>query len=85
MNSNSLQFSNTENSKLETLTSQQVSLFVAAIKKVSGIFIRSDLEVSQARYKMKHEHAAKAEPHQNIVSTLPIEEKLKLGMYHFMG
>jgi hypothetical protein len=84
MNNNSLLYSNTENSKLETLASHQVSFLVAAIRKVSGIFIRSDLGVSQARNKMKRRHAVKAELHQDIVSTLPLEEKLKLGMYHFM-
>ena len=84
MNSNSLQYSNTGNSKLETLTVRQLSFLMAVIRKVSSYFVRSDIEVSLAKYKMKHERAAKAALYQGTLGALPLEEKLKLGMYHFM-
>ncbi len=84
MNSNSLQHSNAGNTKLETFVSQQVSFLTTIIRKASSFFIRSEIEKSQARYKMKRQQQARAQLHQDIVNTLPVEEKLRLGMYHFM-
>jgi hypothetical protein len=85
MNSNSLQHSNAGNTKLETFVSQQVSFLTTIIRKASSFFIRSEIEKSQARYKMKRQQQARAQLHQDIVNTLPVEEKLRLGMYHFMN
>jgi hypothetical protein len=85
MNSNSLQHSNAGNTKLETFVSQQVSFLTTIIRKAFSFFIRSEIEKSQARYKMKRQQQARAQLHQDIVNTLPVEEKLRLGMYHFMN
>ncbi len=84
MNSNSLQYSNAGNSKLETLAVRQLSFLMAVIRKVSGIFIRSDIDVWLTKYNMKHERAAKAALHQGTLGALPLEEKHRLGMYHLM-
>ncbi len=84
MNSNSLQYSNAGNSKLETLAVRQLSFLMAVIRKVLGIFIRSDIEVSLAKHKMKHKRAAKVALQQGTLGALPLEEKHKLGMYHLM-
>jgi len=84
MNSKSLQYSDAGNSKLETLAVQQISFLAAVIRNVSDIFIRSDIEVSLAKYKMKRERAAKVALHQGTLGALPLEEKHKLGMYHLM-
>ena len=74
----------TENSQLETLAVGQLSFLMAVIRKVSGIFVRSDIEVSQAKYKMKQERAAKAALLQGTPGALSLEEKHKLGLYHLM-
>ena len=84
MNSKTLLFSNAGNTRLATLASQQVSFLTAIIRTVSRFIIRSEIEKSQAIYKMKRQQEAKPQLHQDIVNTLPVEEKLRLGMYHFM-
>jgi hypothetical protein len=84
MNSKSLQYNNIANSKLEKLATAQTSLITGAIRKLFDFLTRSEIEQAQASYKMKRKHETQAELHQDIVGTLPIEEKLRLGMYHFM-
>ena len=84
MNSKSLPYTDIANSKLEKLATEQTSLFTAIIRKVSAFLTRSEIEQAQASYKMKRKHEAQAELHQDIVGKLPAEEKLRLGMYHFM-
>jgi hypothetical protein len=84
MNSKDLQYSIAGNSRLETFISQQVSLLTTIIRKASSFINRSEIEKSQARYKMKRQLRAQAQLQQDIVSTLPVETKLGLGMYHFM-
>jgi hypothetical protein len=85
MNSESLQYSIVGNSKLETFISQQVSFLTTIIRQASSFINRSEIEKSQARYKMKRQQRAQAQLHQDIVNTLSVEEKLRLGMYHFMN
>jgi hypothetical protein len=84
MNSKSLQYNNIANSKLEKLATAQTSFITGIIRKVFDSLTRSEIEKAQASYKMKRKHETQAELHQDIVGTLPIEEKLRLGMYHFM-
>jgi hypothetical protein len=84
MNSKNLQYSVAGNSKLETFISQQVSLLTTITSKAFSFIIRSEIEKSQAKYKMKRQQRAQAQLHQDIVNTLPVETKLGLGMYHFM-
>ena len=84
MNSKDLQYGIAGNSKLETFISQQVSLLTTIISKASSFMIRFEIEKSQARYKIKRQLRAQAQLQQDIVSTLPLETKLGLGMYRFM-
>jgi len=84
MNSKSLQYANIANSKLEKLATAQTSFVTTIIRKVSDFLTRSEIEQAQAGYKMKRKHETQAELRQDIVGALPIEEKLRLGMYHFM-
>jgi hypothetical protein len=83
MNSKSLQYNSIENSKLEKLVSTQESFITAIKRKISDLLTRSEIEKAQSRYMMKH--AAQAQSNLDIVRTLPLEEKLRLGMYHYMG
>jgi hypothetical protein len=84
MNSKSLQYNNIANSKLEMLATAQTPFITGIIRKVFDFLTRSEIEQTQASYKMKRKHETLAELHQDIVGTLPNEEKLRLGMYHFM-
>jgi len=84
MNSNSLQYANGENSKFEKFASAQTSFVIALIRKISDSLTRSELERAQTRYKMKRDHQTQSELYRDIVSTLPVEEKLGLGMYHII-
>jgi hypothetical protein len=85
MNSKTLRHRNAGNTKLEAFASQQISFFTTISRKVSAFIMRSETEKSRARYKMKRQQQAQAQLHQDIVNTLPVEEKLRLGMYHFMN
>lgn len=83
MNSKSLQNNDIENSRLEQLTTAQTSFITGIISKVFDSLTRSEIEKAQASYRMKRKHETQAEL-QDIVHSLPIEEKLGLGMHHFM-
>jgi len=84
MNSKSLQNSNAAISKLEKLAYQQASVLTTIVRIVSGFFIRSEIEKSQARYEAKRKHEVRAQLQQDIVSNLPLGEKHRLGLYHLM-
>ena len=83
MNSKSLQNNDIVNSRLEKLATTQTSFITGIIRKVFDSLTRSEIEKAQASYKVKRKHETQAEL-QDIVRSLPIEEKLRLGMYHFM-
>ena len=83
MNSKSLQNNDIENSRLEQLTTALTSFITGTISKVFDSLTRSEIERAQASYRMKRKHETQAEL-QDIVHSLPVEEKLRLGMYHFM-
>lgn len=84
MNSDSLQYDNSINSGIELPVLQQPGFFTAIVKKAAAMFARGEIEQSQAWYRMKRERAVQHKLHQNIVDTLPVEEKLRFGMYRFM-
>ncbi len=54
------------------------------VRHVVAPFAATELEKSQARYRTRRERAANSGVHRNIVDSLPVEEKLRLGLYHFM-
>ena len=84
MHSKSLQYANIASSLFEKLATAQTSFISAFIRKVSDALTRSEIERAQASYKMKRACETQSELYQDIVDTLPVEEKLRLGMYHFM-
>lgn len=84
MTSNTIQYGNTENSNLENRALQQPAWFTSMIKRLDGLLTRTQIESAQARFKLKHKHQAQSESRQDMVRGLPLEEKLRLGMYHFM-
>ncbi len=84
MHSKSLQYANIASSKFEKLATAQTAFVAAIIRKVSDALSRSEIERAQASYKMKRTCETRAELNRDIVGTLPVEEKLRLGMYHVM-
>ena len=84
MTSNTIQYGNTENSSLENRAMRQPAWFTNMIKRLDGLLTRTQIESAQARFKSKQKHQAQTESRQDMVRGLPLEEKLRLGMYHFM-
>ena len=82
MNSKTLQINDIANTQLDRLASAPKSLVSIAINKISGYFVRSEAEKARARYRAKH--AVESSNSSDIVRDLPVGEKLRLGMYHFM-
>ena len=79
MTTNTIQYGNTENTNVEP---QQPAWFTAISKKIEGLLNRSQAEAAQAWFKVKRQRQAQS--HQDIVNSLPLEEKLRLGMYRYM-
>ena len=66
------------------LTVQPVSAITALYRKVSALFVRSELAKAQAGYRTKQQRQTTHRNPQNMVNSLPIEEKLRLGMYRWI-
>jgi hypothetical protein len=79
MNTKTLAYSNTSIVKPESFT-----WITKAFNSFTAMFIRSDLEMAQAHYKLKRKHQAQDQTHRDIVRDMPIEQKLQLGCYHLM-
>ena len=84
MNSKNLQYDTAEISNLETVISRQVSNVSTILNKVKGFIVRSRTEQAQAYYQMKRKLEAQKQNHQGTLKGLPLEEKIRLGLYHFM-
>ena len=84
MLSESLQCANIVNSDIDKFDTTQTSFFTTLIRKVTDALTRSEIERAQASYRKKRVCETQSELYQDIVGTLPVEEKLGLGMYRFM-
>ena len=82
MNSKTLQINSIADTQLDRLAGAPKSIVSVIIKRISGYLVRSEAEKARARYRAKH--AAEASGNTDIVRDLPIEDKLRLGMYRFM-
>jgi len=71
-----------DHSSYADLAAQPVSLIATFFKKVSSLFIRSELEKAQANYRLKQQQQSPQQ--QDILSSMPVETKLGLGMYRLM-
>ncbi len=85
MNSQCNQFSNAGNLTFETVVSQQTSLLTTIVRKVSEFFIRLKIEQEQmqSRNRMKRKQELETKLYRGGLE-LPLEEKLKLGMYRYL-
>ena len=84
MYSNSSHYQNHTDASVENRTLPQKGFFTAIIDRLTALSTRIGIERSRARYCARHAHQGRAGYGQDIVRSLPIEEKLRLGMYSFM-
>ncbi len=80
MNSKTLQYDKTTD--IPALPSRNA--FTALAKTVIGWFTRSELEQARTRYRIKRERAAQTAAQQDIISTMPLEQKHSLGLYRLI-
>ncbi len=76
MNSKTLQYRPTVN--------HHSSIFIAIQQSISALIQRLAMAQARASYQSRRQQEARKDLHRNILSDLPVEEKLKLGMYHFI-
>ena len=74
MNSKTLQYS--------SIVNQHSSIFTAIKQGISVLMQRQAMAQARARYRSRLQQEARKDLHCNILSDLPVEEKLRLGMYH---
>lgn len=84
MNSKSLQYNETANSAFEIPDLPRNHTFATLASKITGWFTRGELEKARARYQARRERAAQVESRQDIVNSLPLDEKQQLGLYQLM-
>lgn len=82
MNTESIHIDHGTHANHADLTTKSVSLVSTLCKKVSTLFIRSELQKAQAGYRQKQQRQSSIQ--QDIVSSMPVETKLGLGMYRWM-
>lgn len=84
MNSKSLQCNEIASSLVEVSALPRKPAFGAMVRIVKDWIARSELKQALARYQARSKRAAQAELEQNIIDSLPLEQKHALGMYQFM-
>ncbi len=84
MTSNTLTNFSSTTVELDKSFSQPISISGNIIGKILSLFARSELEKSQAQYRAKQLYTDRMQVQQDIVNTFPLENKLRLGMYHWM-
>ncbi|MCP4472077.1 MAG: hypothetical protein GY815_15610 [Gammaproteobacteria bacterium] len=84
MNSNNLHANDIAQDKISSIASQQVSFIGSVLKKVHAFFNRSELQKAQAKYAQKRQRQQSVAYQRDIVNSLPVEDKLSMGMYCLM-
>ena len=84
MYSNGSHYQNHCEASVKNLTLPQKGFFAAIIDKLTALSARIGIERSRARYRARRAHQGRAGHGQDIVRSLPLEEKLRLGLYRFM-
>ena len=85
MNTKSIHIDHSTHANYADLTTQPASIIAALCNKVPALFVRSGLAKAQAIYQGKQQRRSTHRNPQNMVNGLPVEEKLRLGMYHWMN
>lgn len=87
MTSKSIQLAGQANSEIDAPLSRHPSTFTAILQSIQDTFAlltRSELERSQAWHRTRRARAETMQSGRNIVDSLPVEEKLRLGLYHLI-
>jgi len=84
MYSNSPHYQNHGDASVATPTLPRAGFFGAIVGRLTALLTRSAAERAQAYYRARRLHQERAGVDQEILRSLPIEEKLRLGMYRFM-
>jgi hypothetical protein len=84
MNTKSIHIDHSTHANYADLATQPVSIIAALCNRISTFFVRSELEKAQAAYQVKQQRRSTHRNPQNMIDSLPVEEKLRLGMYHWM-
>ena len=82
MNTKSIHIEHGTHSNHADRTTKAVSFIATLCKKASALFIRSELEKAQAGYRQKQQRESSTQ--QDIVSSMPLNTKLGLGMYRWI-
>lgn len=85
MNSRCIHYSNDVSADLESIVFQQASVFTTIVRNVSEFFIRLKIEQEQmqSRNRMMRKQQLETKLYRDGLE-LPLEEKLKLGMYRYL-
>jgi len=84
MNTESIHINHGTESNHTDLTVQPVSAITALYRKVSALFVRSELAKAQAGYRVKHQRQTTHRNPQDMVNSLAVEDKLRLGLYRWI-
>ena len=84
MNSKPMNYAEIPATDLEQRRASIMVVLADLFRHLAAPFTASDIEQAQARYRSKRERTARSRAHRSIVDSLPIEQKLRLGMYRFM-
>ena len=66
------------------LTVQPVSFISALYRRISALFVRSELAKAQAGYRTKQQRQTTHRMPQDMINSLAVEDKLRLGMYRWI-
>ena len=66
------------------LTVQPVSVITALYRKVSALFVRSELAKAQAGCRIKQQRQTTHRNPQDMINSLAVEDKLRLGLYRWI-
>jgi hypothetical protein len=82
MSSKTLQYGEANTSTLDAVDLQPEFSFRTMLKKISAIFVRSEIEKAQTLYQLKKWPNGKGQ--RDLLSDLPLAEKQKLSMHQWM-
>ena len=79
MNTETINIEHGTHSTCADLTTKPASWINTLYSKVVAVFVRSELERAQAGYRQKQQRQSPVQ--QDILSNMPVETRLGLGMY----
>ena len=86
MNSKAIHIDHNSNAQhCAEMTTGPLSVITPIGKKVASFFVRSELARAQGEYHRKQQRLSVHRSRQDILGSLPVEDKLRLGMYRWMN